>query len=66
MTPRGVDGRGRCAPNIGHRDDGHRLATQGRDGRARPLRVDMQVRLSGIAAITDATEHVPGFTTCPA
>ena len=39
----------------------HRVATQGRDGRARPLRVDMQVRLSGCAAITDATEHVPGF-----
>ena len=39
----------------------HRRPTQGRDGRARPLRVDMQVRLSGIAAIADATEHVPGF-----
>ena len=39
----------------------HRLATQGRDGRARPLRVDMQVRLSGVAAITDAAEHVPAF-----
>jgi hypothetical protein len=40
---------------------GHRLATQGRDGRAWSLRVHMQVRLSGIAAVTDETEHVPGF-----
>ena len=40
---------------------GHRLATQGRDSRAGPLRVDMQVRLSGIPAVTDETEHVSEF-----
>src|SRR5207237_3182573 len=40
---------------------GHRLATQGRDGRAGPLRVDMQVRLSRIAAVTDEAEHVSEF-----
>ena len=40
---------------------GHRLATQGRDSRAGPLRVDMQVRLSGISAVTDETEHVSEF-----
>ena len=37
---------------------GHRLAAQTRDGRAGPLRVDMQVRLARIAAVTDETEHV--------
>ena len=35
----------------------HRLATQGLGGRAWPLRVDVQVRLSRIAAVTEKPER---------
>jgi hypothetical protein len=42
--------------------NGHRLATQWRGRRAGPLRVDVQVRVSRIAAVTGQTDHVSEFS----
>lgn len=38
--------------------DAERLATERRARRAGPLRVDMKMRLTGVPAITDATDQI--------